>query len=135
MKVAFRPSRNPAAHPNTALIILKDDNHEDRITGASIGGGNIEILNVNGFDVKFSAAFPTLLLFHDDRPGMLAGFTGLLGSAGINIGYMDVDRKSRSGDALTVIEVDDSISDELLDRLRQLPSVQRVCLVHLEERE
>jgi L-serine dehydratase len=132
VEISFRPSVNPAPHPNTVMIVLKDKGHEDQIMGTSIGGGNIEILGVNGFDVKFSASFPTILLFHKDRPGFLARVTGLLGSKDMNIGYMDLDRKSQSGDALTVIEVDEVVSDELLRHLREIPSVHRVCLIELK---
>jgi L-serine dehydratase len=135
MQISYRTSMKPAPHPNTVLMVLRDVDREDRILGASTGGGNIEILGVNGFDVKFSAAFPTLLLFHDDRPGFLARVTGLLGSKDMNIGYMDLDRKSRSGDALTVIEVDEEVSDVLLQLLREIPSVHRVCLIELKGAE
>jgi L-serine dehydratase len=105
----------------------------DRVTGSSIGGGKIEIISVNDFDVKFSAHYPTLLIFHDDRPGMIANVTRLLSDEGVNIGYMDVDRKSRSGDALTVIETDEPIPPSLRERIRNFPAAHRVGVVDFSE--
>lgn len=135
MEVCFHTSKNPVSHPNTALLTLTDGKIEDRVMGISIGGGSIEIQEVNEFDVHFTAAFPTLLLFHDDRPGMLAQFTRILSLEEVNIGYMDVDRKSRNGDVLTVIEIDGCISPSLLDQIRSLSYVHRVSFVDLSEEE
>ena len=36
-----------------------------------------------------------LVVRNDDRPGMIAAVTGVLGEAGINIADMDVGRSSR----------------------------------------
>ncbi|WP_040949923.1 L-serine ammonia-lyase, iron-sulfur-dependent subunit beta [Gorillibacterium massiliense] len=135
MKVDLRTSQKPAPHPNTAEILLKKGDRAVRITGCSIGGGNIEIINVNGFDVKFSADYPTLLIFHDDRRGMIADVTDVLRHADANIGYMEVDRKSRSGDALTVIETDQAIDAAFLTQIRGLPNVRRICIIDLTGKE
>ncbi|GGD65993.1 L-serine ammonia-lyase, iron-sulfur-dependent subunit beta [Paenibacillus nasutitermitis] len=135
MQIIFRTGIQQAHHPNTAEIVMNNGSREDRLTGTSIGGGNIEIIAVNGFDVRFSAHHPTLLIFHADRPGMLADITSVMKSHRLNICYMDVDRKSRSGDALTVLETDESISPEMVHRLLALDDVGRVSLVDLDKEE
>ncbi|MBW7461054.1 ACT domain-containing protein, partial [Paenibacillus sepulcri] len=133
MQVVFRIGTQQAEHPNTALIILRDEQHEDRLTGTSIGGGNIEIIAVNGFDVRFSAHYPTLLIFHDDYPGMLADITTIMKARQLNIGNMDLDRKSRSGDALTVIETDEPVPPQVAGQILELTHVHRVSLVDLAQ--
>ncbi|GIQ66738.1 L-serine dehydratase, iron-sulfur-dependent subunit beta [Paenibacillus cisolokensis] len=133
MVLTFKSGHNPAVHPNTAKLSLRGGGREDVIVASSIGGGNIELTEVNGFDVKFTMNYPTLLVFHKDRPGMLSDITGILG--GINIGYMDVDRKGRSGDALTVVETDEPVPAELVDRIRRLSDVSRVCMADLTAEE
>lgn len=135
MEVEFKPSRKPAAHPNTATVVMRNDGRTDTMTGASIGGGNVEISNVNGFDVKFTLNYPTLLIYHNDRPGMLAEITRLYSTENVNIGYMDVDRKNRSGDALTVIEADHALSSKLIDQIQRLPYVHRVSMVDVSGKE
>lgn len=135
MSVQFRTSRGPGVHPNTAEFHLRRSGMEISVTGCSIGGGNIEIVGVDRFDVKFTAAYPTLLVFHDDRPGIIAEVTDTLTRERANIGYMEVDRKSRSGDALTVIETDEALSRECIDRIAALPNVRRTCVVDLAVKE
>jgi len=131
MRVSFRTAHRPNTHPNTATIILRRDGREDSVTGCSHGGGNIAITGVNRFEVKFSADYPTLLIFHEDRPAMIAEIAVILGRAGINIGYMEVDRVSRHGSALTVLELDQEPGPDEIGGIFSLDGVSRVCVIPL----
>ncbi|WP_036717507.1 L-serine ammonia-lyase, iron-sulfur-dependent subunit beta [Paenibacillus sp. JCM 10914] len=135
IRLTFKTAQNVAFHPNTVLLKLKNQDHEDIIAGASIGGGSVEMLRVNGFDVKFTMNYPVLLVFHDDTPGMVAHITRLLESGGVNIAYMDVDRKGRGGDALTVVEADEAVPAELMKHIESLSSVKRVVFADLTAEE
>lgn len=135
LNLRFHSENAPGVHPNTATLILKRGERTWRITGCSIGGGNIEIVNVNHFDVKFTAIYPTLLIFHGDRPGMIAEMTEVVKDAKMNISYMEVDRKSRNGDVLTVIESDEAIRIEVIKQIERLPDVQQVCVIDLTSKE
>ncbi|WP_028610723.1 L-serine ammonia-lyase, iron-sulfur-dependent subunit beta [Paenibacillus harenae] len=131
MHISFTKGKGPFSHPNTVRLKLSGGGREDVIVGSSIGGGNIVVTDVNGFEVNFTVRTPTLLVFHRDRPGIVAEITGLLGGGGINIGFMEVDRKSRLGDALTVIETDESLSESLMETIRGMQEVTRIGIVDL----
>lgn len=133
LEVRFRTSHKAVIHPNTATITLKRGDRADRVSGSSIGGGNIEMFEVNGFDVRFGGESPTLLIFHDDRSGMVARVTSLLSEKGINIGHMGVDRKSRNGEALSVIETDGSLPADIVEAIRSMSGVRRVCVIDFDE--
>lgn len=135
INIRFYKEQAMGVHPNTAKMVLKRDNRTVTVTGCSIGGGNVEILNVNHFEVKFTAVYPTMLIFHADRPGMIAEMTEIVKDGKMNIGYMEVDRKSRNGDVLTVIESDEAIPGPVIERIESLPNVQRVCVIDLTNRE
>lgn len=136
MNLTFKTAQNVAYHPNTVLLKLKEkDGREDIIRGASIGGGNIEMLGINGFDVKFTMNYPVLLVFHKDTPGMVAHISRILDSGVVNIGYMDVDRKGRGGEALTVVETDEAVPQELIEDIRDLSNVHRVVFADLTTEE
>lgn len=127
----IRTSGGAQTHPNTLTLALSSGRKRLRMAGCSIGGGNIEIVEVNGFDLKFTGNYPTLVVYHGDRPGMLADMTALLGAEGINIGYMDVDRKGRLGEAATVFEADTALPSRLRRRIRALPDVKGVGYMDL----
>lgn len=131
MEVELRSAQKAGMHPNTATLILRRGEQKVIVTGCSIGGGNIEIVNIDDFDVKFTAIYPTLLIFHADRRGILAEMTDIFKHADANIGYMEVDRKSRSGDALTVIESDEILRAEFIDQIAELPDVYKVRVIDL----
>jgi L-serine dehydratase len=135
IQITFRTANKLAIHPNTASLTLRGHGLADVIEGASIGGGNIEITKVNGFDVNFTAFYPTLLIFHKDRKGMVADMTRVLSAHDVNISGMDVDRKARSGHALTVIEADQSITAQLIEDILLLSDVHRVSKVDLQSKE
>jgi L-serine dehydratase len=131
LKVIFKKSKARVAHPNTVKIKLSSAERSVIMIGSSIGGGNIEVSSVNDFDIEFTGSYPTLLIFHIDRPGLLADVTRLLSDENVNIGYMDVDRKARSGEAMTAIEVDSPVSVRLLDELKKLQNVHEVRIIDL----
>ena len=47
MRLTFKTAQNVAFHPNTVELRLASRGREDRIVGASIGGGSVEMLQVN----------------------------------------------------------------------------------------
>ena len=65
--------------------------------GASVGGGNILITQVNGLEVHFNGEFDTLIVLHRDVPGVVANVTQLLTENAINICRMQLNRAQRAG--------------------------------------
>lgn len=131
MKLDFTTGVQPGTHPNTVKIALTAGNGKAEVTGASIGGGNIAIQGINGFEVKCSGELPTLVIEHADRQGMLAGITALFSREDVNIGYIITDRKGRTEEALTVVEADGAIPGTLIDEVKKLPHVSRVAYIDL----
>jgi L-serine dehydratase len=131
IKINFKKGKGTIAHPNTFRMDLLSAAGKVKVIGSSVGGGNIEINNVNDFDVNFSGSFPTIVIVHQDRPGIVAELSQILLRDNINIGYMDVDRKGRNGEAMTVIEVDSTITSELIVEINSIPSVKHLKKVDL----
>jgi L-serine dehydratase len=136
MKITFEQGKGLFPHPNTARLKLSSVNAGEgkrslSLTGISIGGGNIEITEIDGFSTKISGMYPTLVIRHLDWTGVIANVTAVMKRHTMNIGYMSVDRKGRSGDALTVLELDSPLSGELLQDLRHADNVSSVHVVDL----
>ena len=127
IKVEF--SKQEMKHPNTARIVVEDGKGRNvSMVGASIGGGNIEIQEINGMEVAFGCDYPTVLIFHHDRPGMISRVTGVLAEHKINIAFMRVFRNSKWQNACMVIETDGTVEDSILERIRtENPDIVEVC--------
>lgn len=119
------------SHPNSARIVFESENGQRYdIVGSSIGGGNIEINQINSMDVSFSCEYPTLLVFHKDKPGIITQVTGVLAIKGVNIAFMKVFRNSRNMDACMVIEMDTPIDENTMWRIKHCDDeIVEVCAI------
>ncbi|MGM7701131.1 L-serine ammonia-lyase, iron-sulfur-dependent subunit beta [Pseudalkalibacillus sp. Hm43] len=117
-------------HPNTARIRMGDEQGELEIVGISIGGGKIEIIELNGFELRLSGNHPALLVVHNDRYGAIAGVANLLAKLEINIGHMEVGRKEVGSEALMTIEVDQNLEDSVLEEIEKLPHIIKATRIH-----
>ena len=117
VEVEFHEENLGDVHPNTVRIEIKGKTRQAQITGSSIGGGVIEVFNINGFQTRFKGDSPTLLLFYRDRPGMISEITSIIADEAINVASLYCSRKQRGKDAFMEIDVDSPISKEALARI------------------
>ncbi|MEH7094649.1 L-serine ammonia-lyase, iron-sulfur-dependent subunit beta [Neobacillus vireti] len=129
MKLRFIEEDAVTDHPNTARIIIGDHNGELELVGISIGGGKIEIIELNGFQLKLSGNHPAILVVHNDRFGAIASVANILAKYELNIGHMEVARKDVGKMALMTIEVDQNIDNKILTELEQLPNILKVTKI------
>lgn len=122
MEVLFTPKKEKAEHPNMVRMVVSKGSHKLSVTGISIGGGNIQISEVNGFKLSLTLGTPTFIIVHQDVPGMIAKVSQLLSEASLNIGTMTVTRESKGEKAIMIIEVDERNHD-ILEKIRKLAHI------------
>lgn len=112
IKFKFEPADLGDVHPNTVeFIVTKSNGEVIRVMGSSIGGGEIEFIELNGLGLKFTGKLPTIITRHRDHPGVLAKITAIIAEHNLNIAFMSVYRNDRGKDAFMVLELDE-ISDK-----------------------
>ncbi len=126
IEVEFFEDNGKAPHPNTARLRIGNDTESIELVGISIGGGKVEIIEINGFELRISGNHPAILVVHNDRFGAIASVTQMLAKHEINIGHMEVNRKDVGKEALMVIEVDQNVGKELLKELEQADHIIQV---------
>jgi len=109
------------AHPNTAILTAELGGETTEVRGASVGGGRIEVSEVDGFAVALSGAYHTLVLVAHDEPGTIAAVATVLSGHHINLATMRVDRTGRHQDALMTIEADEPVTEAALGAIRSFP--------------
>lgn len=111
-------SAEEPAHPNTAVVYVKgEDGKEFVYTGTSIGAGRIEVTSINNMAVGFNGELPTLLVFHEDIPGVIMRVSSILALERINIAFMKVFRSERRKQACMVIETDTQVDEATRRRI------------------
>jgi len=130
LTIEFIEDEAATDHPNTARLIIGDDKEQIEVVGISIGGGVIEITELNGFELRLSGSHPAILIVHNDRFGAIAAVAQILAEHEINIGHMAVNRKEVGEDALMIIETDSDIPQEILAKIENIESVTSVSKIN-----
>ncbi len=127
IKVYWKVNKDSnAPHPNTTRIIIKNDHKTISATGVSIGGGNIQVTELNGFAVNLNMNTPTIIIVHQDVPGMIAHVTDVLSKYDINIAQMNVTREKAGEKAIMIIEVDSRQCEEAVQEIEKIPHLHNV---------
>ena len=113
------------AHPNTAEFEVRKGEDTAVLRGASVGGGRIEVTEIDDFPVDLGGDYDTLVLVAHDQPGTIAAISAVFAEDGVNLATMRVDRTGRHKEALMTIEVDHAISDHALQEIRDFDWVIR----------
>jgi L-serine dehydratase len=113
-------------HPNTMEIEAWSGGASVKIRAASTGGGSIRLDEMDGFALGASCELPTLVIPHEDKPGVVAELTAELSQQGYNIAAMRVSRSRRGGSAVAVIETDGEVNAHTREALGRMPGVDSV---------
>ncbi len=119
------------AHPNSAKLELEGDTRKLEIIACSLGGGRIEVRELDGLSVQFSAEHPTLIVQNDDQPAVVANLTTILSSHSINIATIQLNRDARGGKAVAVFELDEDVQPVILKKLQAQPGVLKVTNINV----
>ncbi|MBE6087776.1 MAG: L-serine ammonia-lyase, iron-sulfur-dependent, subunit beta [Clostridium beijerinckii] len=132
IEIKFIPTNLGDVHPNTVKIVMNKKNGKTvQVVGSSIGGGNILVTEVDGDKLEFTGIYPTILINHTDVAGMVAKITAVLFEYKINIAFMRVYRKSGKGSsAAMVFEVDDFISQDVINEINDIPNVKKAKAIN-----
>ena len=120
----------PGAHPNTAVMELTDTGgRKIEVQGASVGGSRIVINKIDGAEVECTAEYPTLIVYNKDLPGYVAEVTSALAARAINIATMRLFRGKRGTEVVMIIESDQAIPREIIDRLEKIDGILKVTYI------
>jgi len=115
------------AHPNSVLITLEGMcGGKLEVAAASLGGGRINVFQIDGLPCSFSGELPTLVVHNTDQPGCVSQVTGVLARRGLNVATLQLNRDGRGESAVMVIESDHVIFERAAEEIRGLPGILRV---------
>jgi D-3-phosphoglycerate dehydrogenase / 2-oxoglutarate reductase len=125
--IVIEETNSEAASDYDALITLSvvTEQAERSISGTVLGDGKARIVDIKG--IKMDAEFAPSMLYvaNEDRPGFVGRFASMLGDAGINIATFALGRASPGGDAIALVQIDGTASEEIMQQVRALPMVRQ----------
>ncbi|MGB9694773.1 MAG: L-serine ammonia-lyase, iron-sulfur-dependent subunit beta [Caldisericaceae bacterium] len=114
---------------NCAELIFHSSRGLYDIVGNSIGGGEVSIININGYDVSLSFKHPVLMIFSFDVPGVIAYVASIISVNGINIAKMEVERDSSRGESLAVFKLDRDFPPDEIKLIKENKSIKEVIIL------
>ena len=120
VKYEYAYVQDIARFPNSVDIII---DNKRKISGDSVGAGEIRITNIDSFTVNINGAYDTLLMFYKDKPGMISQVSDIIQKHNINIATLHCGRSSKGGIASMCIELDIPASEIIVETIKELKDV------------
>jgi D-3-phosphoglycerate dehydrogenase len=112
-------------------IRFRTGTQEKEVAGTVFGSSGIRLVNLDGFRFEVKPEGFLLIYNNIDRPGMLAKVGQILAKHGVNIAGVSLGRFDIGGNALTVMNIDNPISNEGIAELQGQEGIANLKLVQL----
>lgn len=128
-----REIRGPAheLYANLMTVRILTRRAQTTVSGTLAHDGP-HIVGIDGYWVDVPPSEGYLLMCENrDRPGMIGAVGTLMGEFGVNISFMNVGRHEKRGVALMVLTLDETLTPEQIERVKQIPDIFSVKLARL----
>jgi D-3-phosphoglycerate dehydrogenase len=111
------------AYETYIRVTVKTDAMERSVAGTVFSDGRPRIIQIKGINLEASFAPNVLYVTNRDKPGFIGRLGTLLGSEHVNIANFNLGRIAPGEDAISLVEIDDPISDAVLAKVASLEGV------------
>lgn len=133
LKINFLERNLGHYHPNTARVHLFGPTRHVTIIGSSVGGGKIEVNQVDDFSVTLSGERPTIVIRHHDQHGIIGKVSSHLMNKGLNISALSYERSKINGPSISIFEVDQATTQKEVDEMKEMfDFIEDIVLVYVK---
>jgi D-3-phosphoglycerate dehydrogenase len=93
------------------------------VAGTLFGGGQPRVVEIKGIPIEAELGPYMLYVTNQDKPGFIGALGTLLGRHGVNIATFHLGRAQAGGDAILLTQVDQPLTEAMLEEVRALPQV------------
>ncbi len=106
---------------NLITVQAITDEGTGKVAGTIFGKKNPRVVNINNFRLELEPAGRFVLIHNIDKPGAIGSIGTILGDNKLNISKMRVGQEEIGDKTVIFLRTDDSIPDEVMNKLAQLP--------------
>lgn len=121
--IDLKETRTSSTEDYTNVITLKGksdkDDHEVSVGGTLVGKNQERFISIFDFDIDMIPSEYMAFFRYEDRPGRIGLVGTILGEYEINIANMQVGRRVIGGEALMCLNVDTSIPESVMDKIKE----------------
>jgi len=111
------------AYESYVRLSITTDRQQRSVAGTVFSNARPRLIQIKGINMEAELGPNMLYVTNLDKPGFIGRLGTVLGSHNVNIATFNLGRVDAGEDAIALIEVDEPISDEVLDEVGQLQDV------------
>jgi D-3-phosphoglycerate dehydrogenase len=108
---------------NLIAITARSKMEQNTIAGTLFGRKELRIVRLNDFLIEAIPDGYILLVNNYDKPGVIGNIGTTMGSRNINIATMQFGRDRRSGNAISLLHLDEPLPPGMLGEILRLPNI------------
>lgn len=116
---------------NLIQLEIKTDKEKRGVGGTLSANKQPRIVKIDDYYVEAPPVGEMIVIQNWDKPGVIGNLGTILGRHNINIAEMTFGREKPGGKAISVLNVDSPVSDEILDKIRKTENILAVKIVKL----
>lgn len=116
---------------NAIAVTVETQKGSNLIMGSLFTKTDPRIIRINNFYVDLVPRGHLIYISNKDLPGVVGDIGTVLGKSDINIAGMTFGRINPGGDAITVLNIDNAPSEEVVNKLRKAKNVNDVKVIEL----
>ncbi|MBT8365452.1 MAG: phosphoglycerate dehydrogenase [Deltaproteobacteria bacterium] len=106
---------------NLITVKIVSSRGTSKVAGTIFGQNDPRVVNINNFRLELHPRGRFVLIHNHDKPGAIGSIGTLLGDNNINISRMRVGQEEGGDKTMIFLRTDDIISDDVMEKLRNLP--------------
>jgi D-3-phosphoglycerate dehydrogenase / 2-oxoglutarate reductase len=114
---------NPSNYHTLIRLTVTSERHTRQLAGTLFGGDRPRIVEIEGVPMEAELGSHMLFVRNKDKPGFIGNLGRTMGEAAINIATFHLGRTAPGGDAICLVQVDQALSDDVLECVRGIPNV------------
>jgi D-3-phosphoglycerate dehydrogenase / 2-oxoglutarate reductase len=113
------------AYEGYIRLTVVTERQERGVAGTVFANGKSRVIQVKGINMEAELTPSMLYVTNEDKPGHIGRLGTLLGTLGINIANFNLGRAEVGGDAIALLSIDGSLTDDQLKQIAALEGVKQ----------
>jgi len=123
---------NDAGDYNSMIALkIKANGRQSYVAGTLFSKKDPRIVLIDDFKVEIVPEGELLLIYNNDKPGVIGNIGTLMGKNNINIARMHFGRETAGGMAISVVSIDATPTPEIMEEVKKLPNILSVRQISL----
>ena len=118
-------------YSNLITMTARSGSKEHHVSGTLLNN-EMRLVRVDDYRIEIVPSRFMLVTTHHDCPGVVGKIGTLLGNENVNIASMQLGRKTAGGEAMMVLQVDEQMADETLNKVRELDIIASARFVVMQ---